>query len=180
MVVMKFYELAKTRFSARKFKDKKVNREKLIKLVEAARVAPSAVNYQPWYFIVVDKKDLLEKLWTTYKREWIKSAPAIIVACGDKEKSWKRNDGKDHMDIDVSIAIDHMTLEATDIGLGTCWVCAFNSELCKEILSLPENIEPIALLPVGYPEKEGDFQRHDKTRCSIESIMGWNGYYKNN
>ena len=93
--------------------------------------------------------------------------------CGDHSKSWKRNDGKDHCDIDTAIAIDHMTLAATDLGLGTCWVCAFDAAKCRELLNLPENLEVITLLPMGYP---ADTAPENKKRQDISEIVSWEEY----
>ena len=130
---MSFLELAKKRYSVRSYLDRPVEKEKLLQVLEAARIAPSAVNKQPWNFIVVTNENTKNKIAETYPREWFKTAPAVIVVCGDHSKSWKRKDGKDHCNIDVA-AIDHMTLAATDLGLGTCWVCAFDAKQCHKIL----------------------------------------------
>ena len=175
---MSFVELAKERCSVRSYKDLPVEREKILKVLEAGRVSPSACNFQPRYFIVVQDKDLKEKIYTTYPREWFKQAPVIILVCGDHNQSWRRGDGKDHCDIDVAIAIDHMTLAAVEQGLGTCWICAFDAQLCHEILELPEHMEVVALLPLGYPEKESDMERHNKGRKDLSKIVGWDGYKK--
>lgn len=105
-------------------------------------------------------------------------APVIIVICGDHSRSWRRPDGKDHLDIDAGIAVDHMTLSAAELGLGTCWVCNFDSMLCHTILGLPSNIETIALLPLGYPADEVDVNRHDTKRKSIDEMVLWNGFKK--
>ena len=87
--------------------------------------------------------------------------------------SWIRKDGKDHCDIDVAIAVDHMTLAATDLGLGTCWVCAFDAKKCHKVLELPENLEVIALLPMGYPMEESE---PEKKRKSIKDMVSWERY----
>ncbi|MGI6308110.1 MAG: nitroreductase family protein [Dethiobacteria bacterium] len=174
---MSFLELAKKRYSVRSFKDMPVEEEKLRVVLEAGRVAPSAVNYQPIYFIVVQEKEIKEQIGGTYKGSWILEAPVIIVICGDHSKSWRRADGKDHCDIDAAIAIDHMTLAAADLGLGTCWVCAFNSMECHRILRLPAHIETIALLPLGYPaEEEGIDRKVAKKRKPMDEIVHWNGF----
>jgi len=167
---MSFIDLAKKRYSVRDFKDIPVEREKILQVLEAGRVAPSAVNYQPWHFIVVTDEKVKNMVAEAYPRDWFKKAPVIIVACGDHSKSWKRKDGKDHCDIDVAIAVDHMTLAATDLGLGTCWVCAFDAEKCHKTLGLPENLEVIALMPLGYPADKG---APEKRRKSIEDIVSW-------
>lgn len=150
---MNFTLLAQSRFSVRKYKSTPIEKEKLIKVLDAARIAPSAVNFQPWHFIVVNDIEKLNQLYTIYNREWIKEAPMVIVACSDHSQSWKRSvDGKDSADIDLAIAVDHMTLMATELGLGTCWVCNFDASKCSTILKLPENIEPVVLIPLGYPD----------------------------
>lgn len=170
---MSFLELAKKRYSVRSYLDKPVEKEKLLQVLEAARIAPSAVNKQPWHFIVVTDKIIKNKIAETYPRDWFKTVPAVIVVCGDHSKSWKRNDGKDHCDIDVAIAIDHMTLAATDLGLGTCWVCAFDAKQCHKALELPENLEVIALLPIGYP---ADTAPESKKRMELSEIVSWEKY----
>ncbi|HOQ17014.1 MAG TPA: nitroreductase family protein [Defluviitaleaceae bacterium] len=170
---MSFLELAKKRYSVRSYLDKPVEKEKLLQVLEAARIAPSAVNKQPWHFIVVTDKIIKNKIAETYPRDWFKTVPAVIVVCGDHSKSWKRNDGKDHCDIDVAIAIDHMTLAATDLGLGTCWVCAFDAKQCHKALELPENLEVVALLPIGYP---ADTAPESKKRMELSEIVSWEKY----
>ncbi|MFY9177612.1 MAG: nitroreductase family protein [Caldicoprobacterales bacterium] len=173
---MSFLELARQRYSVRSYKNISVEKDKIIKVLEAGRVSPSACNFQPRYFIVIDDSELKEKIAECYPREWFKQAPVIIVVCGNHKESWKRQDDKDHCDIDVAIAIDHMTLAAADQGLGTCWICAFDAKLCHEILELPEHMEVVALLPLGYPEMKGDAKRHSKARKSLDEIVGWNRY----
>lgn len=115
---MSFLELTKKRYSVRKYKDEPVEREKLLQVLEAARYAPSACNYQPWHFIVVTDEELKNRIAETYPRDWFREAPVVIVACGDHSASWKRGDGKDHCDVDLAIAIEHMALAAADLGLG--------------------------------------------------------------
>lgn len=172
---MSFLDLAKKRYSCRKYKEQDISKEKLLKVIEAGRVAPSAVNKQPWQFVIITENDLLDKIKSCYAKDWIQSAPAIIVICGDHDISWKRDDGKDHCDIDVAITTDHMALAATDNGLATCWVCKFNAKKCAEILNLPDNMEPTVLLPIGYPDDLKDKDRHDSDRKNQNEIYYWNG-----
>jgi nitroreductase len=167
---MSFLELAKKRYSVRKYKDQPVEREKLLQVLEAARNAPSACNFQPWHFIVLTDETIKSKVAETYPRDWFKKAPVVIVACGDHSVSWKRADGKDHCDVDLAIAVEHMALAAAELGLGTCWICAFDAKRCHEILALPDNLEVIALLPLGYPEEE---RIPDKNRKRLEEIVTW-------
>lgn len=167
---MSFLELTKKRYSVRKYKDQPVEREKLLQVLEAARNTPSACNFQPWHFIVLTDETIKSKVAETYPRDWFKKAPVVIVACGDHSVSWKRADGKDHCDVDLAIAVEHMALAAAELGLGTCWVCAFDAKRCHEILALPDNLEVIALLPLGYPEEE---RIPDKNRKRLEEIVTW-------
>jgi nitroreductase len=167
---MSILDIAKKRYSVRSYLEKEVERDKLVQILEAGRIAPSAVNYQPIHLLVITDQKEKEKVAEAYPRDWFKKAPVIIVACGDHSKSWKRNDGKDHCDIDVAIAIDHMTLAATDLGLGTCWVCAFDAKRCHEILELPEHLEVVALLPLGYPTGE---RGNEIKRQSLEEFVSW-------
>ncbi|MEL7564609.1 MAG: nitroreductase family protein [Dehalobacterium sp.] len=173
---MSFLNLAKERFSVRSYKDAAVEEEKIMQVLEAGRIAPSAVNFQPVHFIVLRDDEQKKKAALSYKRDWIQKAPVIIVICGDHNKSWRRFDGKDHCDIDAAIAIDHMTLAATELGLGTCWVCAFDSMECHKALGLPHHLEVIALLPIGYPDRQADTQRHETQRKRLEEIVSWDKY----
>jgi len=166
-----FLELARLRYSCRNFQPRAVDEKDLMKVLEAGRIAPSAANLQPWYFIVVREQEQLKRVKACYHRTWIESAPCVIVICGDHNRSWKRDDGKDHCDIDVAIAVDHMTLAAADAGLGTCWVCKFDAVRCAEILSLPSHIEPVVLLPLGYPTDQADPERHATARKKLADIV---------
>lgn len=157
---MDFSQLIQSRFSVREFKTTPIEDEKLIRILEAGQAAPSAVNFQPWHFVVLNTHEGLEKIHQVYKREWIRKAPVVIVACSDHSQSWKRSsDGKDSADIDIAIAVDHMTLMATELGLGSCWVCNFMVDKCSELLNLPHSIEPTVLLPLGYPAVENAKKR---------------------
>lgn len=129
---MNFLELVKARYSVRNYEERPIEQNKLDYIMECVRLAPSAVNFQPWKFAVITEKKLLEALKSAYPREWIKTAPCIIVACGDHNVAWHRKlDNKDHTDVDVSIAVEHLCLAAAEQGLGTCWVCNFDVPLCK-------------------------------------------------
>lgn len=168
-----FIDIAKSRYSCRNYKPDEVPGDKLLQLLKAFNVAPSAVNYQPWHIIIVRDPKNKEMIYKAYQRDWIKSAPVLLVACGDHSLSWKRKDGKDHVDIDISIAIDHLTLQAAELGLATCWVCNFDSELLKDVLNLPENIEPIVIIPLGYPNDQSDPERHGIKRKPLSEIVHW-------
>ena len=152
---MNFDKLALKRYSVRKYSQKRVEDDKLEIILEAARIAPSAVNFQPFRIYVVQSEKMLHEITECYHRSWIKTAPLILVVVGLHDVAWKRGqDAKDHTDIDVAIAIDHITLQATDLGLGTCWICNFDVEKCSEVLNLKPSEEPIAMIPIGYTESE--------------------------
>ena len=143
--------LSQERFSARKFTSEAVSQEDLDYIMQCVQLAPSAVNRQPWLWLIVRSAEAKEKLQECYDREWFKTAPMCIVACGNHQQAWHRKlDGKDHTDIDVAIAVDHLTLAAVDMGLGSCWICNFDAQKCAQVLDLPEGVEPIAMVPIGY------------------------------
>ena len=171
---MNFIELATKRSSVRDFEKKPVEKEKLLYILEAARIAPSAVNFQPWKFIVITKPDLLESVQSLYHRQWLATAPVIIIALGNHQKGWRRkSDDKDFTEIDVAIAIDHLTLAATEQGLGTCWICNFDVEKCNRLLNIPDHLEPIALIPVGYPVEQPSMK---KNRESLDRLVTWDTF----
>jgi len=174
--MMKLIDIAKTRYSCRSYKPDEVEDDKLMQVLTAIRVAPSAVNFQPWHFIVIKNSENKAKVYESYQRDWLKTAPLIIIACGDHLKSWKRSDGKEHLDIDISIAVDHLMLQATELGLATCWICNFNSNVLKHNLNLPENIEPVVIIPLGYPNDKSDPDRHDVKRKSLKEIVHWENF----
>lgn len=165
-----FLELAQKRYSLRNFKDKEIEKDKIRTVLEAAILSPSAVNKQPLNYIVVSNEEKKRELIDTYPRKWIMNVPTIIVVCIDHSLSWKRSDGKDHGDIDAGIAIEHIGLAATDVGLGTCIVCNFEPEKLDKVLELPEHMEAVALIPIGYPENE---DIPSKKRKSFEDMVSW-------
>lgn len=171
-----FLDLAKRRRSVRGFQNRLIEKEKLMEILEAGRVAPSAKNFQPLHFIVAQDKAVREQIGTTYRGAWLPEAPVIIVVCGDHSQSWRRADGKDHCNIDAAIAIDHMTLAAANLGIGSCWVCAFNAMECHRLFRLPAHLEAIALLPLGYPAEEGVSQQTAKKRKQLEELVHWGSF----
>lgn len=174
---MNFLDLVTKRCSIRQYASTKVDIEKLEYVLEAARLSPSAVNFQPWTFIVVQQEEGRQKLQACYSREWFKSAPLYIIVCGHHEQSWKRpSDGKDFLDVDVAIAAEHICLAATDQGLGSCWVCNFDAELCHSSFGFPDTVEPIAIIPIGYPEESSLFEQSQKKRKGIAEVVKWEKY----
>lgn len=175
---MNYLEIIKARYSCRKYQEQNISIETLLSIVEAGRIAPSAVNYQPWHFIILPTNNDVKTIAEAYPRDWFKLAPAAIVVCADHQQSWKRADGKDHADIDAAITADHISLRITDLGLGSCWVCNFDVQKCKAILQLPDNIEPIIIFPIGVPADQTDPNRHDTKRKLLKDIVSINTYGK--
>lgn len=167
---MSVLDIAKKRFSVRKYADNIVEKEKLDKILEVAHVAPTAANMQPVKLYVVQSKEGLEKVG---KAANVYGAPVAIVVCADKSKAWKRPfDGMITTDIDASILTDHMMLEATEQGLGSVWICYFQADVLKKELDLPEHLEPINILALGYSEEpEADKNRHNTQRIPIEELV---------
>ena len=164
---MDFLELVKNRYSCRAYKALDVEKEKLDYILECVRYAPSAVNKQPWRFLIVSSNEAKAKLQQCYNRDWFKTAPMYIVASVLHDEEWVRADGKHHGDIDIAIAVEHLCLAATEQGLATCWVCNFDAALCKESFALPENEEPAVIIPLGYADDE----TKEKKRKPIEEIV---------
>ena len=155
-VVMRFSELIMIRYSVRSYKPEMVEDEKLQAVLEAARLAPSAANRQPFQLIVTHTKGREEELRRIYDRHWFVQAPIVICACSFPAQGWVRRDGKNYCEVDVTIAMDHLILAATDLGLGTCWIGAFDPTAAREVLGIPDDIDPIAFTPLGYPADQPD------------------------
>lgn len=174
---MTFLETAKKRYSVRSYNEKKVEPEKVEKIIEAAHVAPSAANLQPVHLIVVQEKEGLEKI---SKAGDIYNAPLAVIVCADHEKAWIRAfDHKQSGDIDAAIVTDHMMLEAADLGLGSVWIGYFKPDIIAEEFHLPENLEPISILAIGYTDKEpADPERHVKTRIPVAELVSCESYKK--
>jgi nitroreductase len=153
--VMEFFELIRRRVSVRGYQSRPVEKEILDRVLEAAVVAPTAANRQPFRLIVIPIRGREAGLKRIYPREWFLQAPLVICACAVKSEAWTRRDGKSYADVDVAIALDHLILAAHDLGLGTCWVGAFDPEAAREVLGLESDLEPLAFTPLGYPADEG-------------------------
>lgn len=148
---MQFQRLLTARYSVRSYKPGPVEDDKLQEVLEAAHVAPTAANRQPFQIIVVHTGGRQTELRRIYDREWFVQGPLVICACGVPSQAWVRRDGKSYLDVDVAIAMDHLILAAADAGLGTCWIGAFDPVAAREVLGLPDGVEPIAFTPLGYP-----------------------------
>ena len=169
------YNLVKQRYSCRQYLDKPVGRDLIAAVLDTARLAPSACNRQPWEFLVIDTDPLRGKVIESYGRDWVKNVPVFIVALGRHDEAWKRpTDGKDDTDIDVAIAVEHMCLAATSMNLGTCWICNFDAARLTADLGLPEGIEPIAIIPLGYPDPTASLPM--KNRKPFDQVVKWGVY----
>lgn len=172
---MDFLNLAKKRYSCRSFLKKKVEKEKIEKILEAGRVAPTAVNFQPQRILVLDDEEKLSRLNECTKYGW--GVPIVMVICYDKTISWKRQyDNKDEGIVDASIVATHMMLEIQDLGLGTTWIGSFDPEKVREIYKIPENLEIISLMPVGYPAEDAKPSSSHEKRNSMEEMVCWNEF----
>jgi nitroreductase len=157
---MDYQKLIRTRRSIRGYRPDPVSEDILQKILDAARIAPTAANRQPFQLIVVADPSTRARLKEVYDRDWFWTAPLIIVGCVEEAKAWQRADGFNAAEVDLSIVMDHLILAATDEGLGTCWICHFDEPKLKQILGIPDGVRAIALTPLGYPAAEPrPFQR---------------------
>jgi nitroreductase len=165
---MELMDVLRERKSVRSYREGEVEKEKLDLVLEGARTAPSWQNQQCWSFIVVSDKEVIKRLGGNING-WLKDAPLAIVACGDPRQSGERN-GIQYYLVDVSIAMQQLVLAATDLGLGTCWLGAFDETVVKQTLGIPDGIKVVAMTPLGYPtEKEGLRGRMTRTLIGSKS-----------
>ena len=167
---MNFLEIAKKRYSVRSYTGKKVEQEKLDKILLAAHVAPTAANMQPVKLIVVQSDEGLKKVG---KAANIYGAPLAIIVCCEHQKAWTRPfDKKQTVDIDASILTDHMMIEATELGLGSVWICYFKPDVIQKEFALPDTLEPVNILAVGYSdESPADPERHATQRVPLSDLV---------
>ncbi len=164
---MDFTELIRKRYSVRAYKPDLVEEDKLRQVLEAARLAPTADNRQPFQILVIHTQGREAELRRIYSRSWFTQAPLVICACGVPAQNWVRRDGKNYNDVDVAIAMDHLILAAAELGLGTCWIAAFDPAAAREVLGLPAGVEPIAFTPLGYPAD----RPHPKERKALSELV---------
>ena len=167
---MSFEDLTRARFSCRHYEDRPVEVEVLARVIEAGRIAPSACNKHPTRIKVCTSKDDLARAALACPRfernGSIFGAPAIIIACAETERAWVRKyDQMNSSEIDTSIVVDQMMMAATEQGLGTCWVCAFDPQVIKEQFGLPAGLRPISMLPLGYPAETIAAPEAREARC---------------
>ena len=147
---MDFMDVISTRKSVRGYADKPVEEDKLSKVLDAARLAPSWANKQCCRYIVVKEKAKIQELAGRFG--WLKQAPVVVVACADPKDSGDRN-GMNYYLVDVGISMQQLVLAATALELGSCWIGAFDEPTVKKVLGVPENIKVVAMTPLGYPAK---------------------------
>lgn len=173
---MDVLDTMKIRKSIRAYDSKPIPKEVLLRILEAAQLAPSASNIQPWHFLIVTDNDKREKLSEGRYAKFLTESPVVIVGCSDQRTSprW--------FTVDVTIALEHIVLAATNEGLGTCWVGSFNENEVKELLKIPENYRVICLLAVGYPREKLDLTgkqaRIIRARKKLEEITSYEEFGK--
>jgi nitroreductase len=170
---MTFLTLAERRYSVRAYRPDLVEDEKLETVLEAARLAPTAANRQPVRVLVLRTEGRQAELQRIYGREWFVAAPYVLCVCGVAAEAWVRSyDDKSYLAVDAAIVMDHMVMAATSLGLGTCWIAAFDPEAAREVLSLPEGVIPILFSPLGYPADQPGAKRR-KARADLVRYDRW-------
>ena len=181
---MALLDLLKHRKSVREFLDRLVERDKIITCLEAARLAPSECNSQPWRFIVVDDRQLKDRLCDAAfggiysMNSFCKTAPVMVVVISEKSKFIARIGemfrGTKYYLIDIGITCEHFVLQAEDLGLGTCWIGWFNERGVKSTLGIPQRKKIDMLIALGYYDREKLGPEHD--REPMDKIVSFNSY----
>jgi nitroreductase len=173
------------RRSVRMYDKKKIEKEKLLKIIQSTLLAPSACNKQPWRFIVVDEDKKVRSIFTEglggiVSNRWAESVPAFIIACAQRSllvhKIAERYKNVPYHYLDMGAAIEHILLKATESGLGTCWIGWFNKRTLRRILRIPRGIEIVSLIAIGYPSKDAVLK--ERSRLETDEILFWNEYGK--
>jgi nitroreductase len=151
---MDFWDVIHRRRSIRGYRQDPVPDDTLTRVLEAARLAPTAANRQPVHVVVVTDPPTRARLRLAYSRDWFCTAPVILVGCVEPGRAWQRADGFNAAEVDLAIVMDHVILAATAEGLGTCWVCAFDEATVKEVLGIPAEVRVVAMTPLGFPDAE--------------------------
>ena len=168
---MDFLKLATDRYSVRKFADKPVEKEAVDKILAAAHVAPTGCNYQPHKILVINSEEALAKLKECTRCHF--DAPCAMLVCYNSDECWTRPyDGSQSGVVDASIVTTHMMLAAHNIGVGTCWVMHFDPNAMRESFNIPDNVEPVALLVMGYPADDAKpLDLHNQFRPMNEVVF---------
>ncbi len=161
----------KGRRSIRKYSNKSVEEEKLLKVLEAARLSPSARNRQEWKFIVVRDDKTREELTEAIGQPFVGEAPIILVCCGTESEGVMRG-GQPRYTVDLSIATAYMILEAYEQGLGTCWLGSYDEGKVKEVLDIPEGVRVVSITPLGYPDESPS----PRPRKELDEIVSYDRF----
>ena len=169
---MTFLDLVRRRHSVRAYRPDPVPDDLLASVLEAGRLAPTASNRQPFRIIVVQTRGREAELRRVYDSEWFVEAPLILCVCAVRAEAWRRTmyDGRSHADVDAAIVMDHLTLAAADLGLGTCWIAAFDPAAAREVLAIPDEGEPMLFTPLGYAADASPSPRHAQRRPLEELV----------
>lgn len=149
---MTFYDLVKKRRSIREFiPNKPIPEDVLVRILDAGRWAPSASNRQPWKILAIRDEIVRQRLARCYKGEWLKTAPVILAVIGYRDQAWiRQKDGHSSLEVDLTIAMDHMILAAAAENIGSCWIMAFDYDVLRDVLELSENQFVSCITPLGY------------------------------
>ena len=165
---MEFNDVIKNRIAVRKFSSKKVERDKIMQILEAGRLAPTAKNNQPQKILVVTEEENLKKIDEITPCRY--NAPTVLIVCSNKDEAFKK-DNYSTYEMDACIVATHMMLEATNLGLGSVWVELFDKELLKQKFNLDSNIEPICLLMIGYKTDNYFNPMHEIRKDLSETVL---------
>ena len=165
-----FIELAESRYSVRKYSERPIEKENLDMILRAGQVAPTACNYQPQLIFVLQSPEAVAKVRSLTPYAF--NAPVILFICANMDESWVGPDDHYAAPTDAAIVITHMMLEAWDLGIGSCWVRGFDKNVIAKAFDLPDNLEPVAFLPLGYPAENSHPARgwHDKRKALEETV----------
>ena len=165
-----FSQLVSARRSVRAYRPDPVPEQLLAQVLEAGRLAPTAANRQPVRMIVIHNAGRKSELRRLYPKDWFATAPVILGVCSVPGEAWTRRayDGRSYADVDAAIVMDHLVLAATELGLGTCWVAAFDPAVARELLELPDGVEPLLFTPLGFPADEPP---RAKVRRPLEELV---------
>lgn len=170
---MTFLDLVCRRASIRGYRPDPIPDDLLADVLEAARVTPTAANRQPFRVVVVHTAGREAELRRIYDKAWFTEAPVILCVVAVPGEAWVRTmyDGRSHADVDASIVMDHMILAATEAGLGTCWIAAFDPAAAREVLGIPPDAEPMLFSPLGYPAPDHVISPRHAQRKALEEIV---------
>lgn len=169
---MEFYDLISKRCSIRSYdKNKKIDQKILERILNAARLAPSAANKQPWKILVISSENKLNEIKKCYNKPWFQDAPYVIVVKGKASEAWVRSyDGYNSLETDLSILMTYIILAAANEGIATCWIANFNPDILKNTLELKDDEKVYAITPLGYPV-DGSLYNDNKIRKSLVDII---------